>query len=288
MALLDFINKRKKTDGTGEKAEMSFIDHLEDLRWHVIRSVVAVLICAIGVFAYSGFVVDEILFAPTRSDFVSARWMCNLGQSIGIGDALCFKDIDAKFLETKMTGQFIASFTLAFIGGFIIAFPYIFWEFWRFVKPALSQKELKRTRGVIFWVSLLFFTGVAFGYFILTPFMVNFYFNYKMSDQIVIMPSFSDYLENLIYTTAGIGILFQMPLLVMVLTKIGILTARFLRKYRRHAFVIILIASAIITPSTDPFSLVMVTGPLYLLFEASIIIAARINRRQEKERKEWS
>lgn len=284
MALLDFFNKRNKDP----KAEMSFIDHLEDLRWHVIRSVIAVLIGAIVVFSYSGFVVDEILFAPTRSDFISAKWMCSLGHNIGIGDVLCFKQVDAKFLETRMTGQFIASFTLAFIGGFILAFPYIFWEFWRFVKPALSANEMKKTRGVIFWVSLLFFAGVLFGYYILTPFMVNFYFNYKMSEQITIMPSFSDYLENLIYTTAGIGILFQMPLLVMVLARIGIVTGRFLKKYRRHAFVIILIAAAIITPSTDPFSLTIVTIPLYLLFEASIIIASRINKRQEKEIKEWS
>ncbi len=267
---------------------MSFIDHLEELRWHVIRSVIAVIVGAIIIFINVDFVVDHILFAPTRTDFISSRWLCSLGQSIGIGDTLCFEQVKANFLETRMTGQFIASFTLAFMGGFIVAFPYIFWEFWRFVKPALSQKELKRTRGVIFWVSILFFGGVLFGYFILTPFMVNFYFNYKLSEQITIMPSFSDYLENLIYTTVGIGILFQMPLLVMVLTKIGIITARFLRKYRRHAFIIILIAAAIITPSTDPFSLTIVTIPLYLLFEASIIIAARINRRQEKEMKEWS
>lgn len=287
MALLDFINRRKKVTN-GEQAEMSFIDHLEDLRWHVIRSVIAILAGAIFVFSKSNYVVDEILFAPTRADFISSQWMCRMGRGIGIGDALCFAEVKAQFLETRMTGQFIASFTLAFIGGFILAFPYIFWEFWRFVKPALSQNEVKRTRGVIFWVSLLFFTGVLFGYFILTPFMVNFYFNYKMSSQILIMPSFSDYLENLIYTTAGIGILFQMPLLVMVLAKIGVVTATFLRKYRRHALVIIIIAAAIITPSTDPFSLIMVSGPLYLLFETSIIIASRINKRQEKEKKEWS
>jgi sec-independent protein translocase protein TatC len=284
MAILDFFNRRNKDT----KAEMSFIDHLEDLRWHVIRSVIAILIGAIVVFIYSDFVVDQVLFAPTRSDFISARWLCSLGRKIGIGDTLCFPEVKAKFLENTMTGQFIASFTLAFIGGFIIAFPYIFWEFWKFVRPALSQKELKKTRGVIFWVSLLFFMGVAFGYFILTPFMVNFYFNYKLSPQIEIMPSFSDYLENLVYTTVGIGVLFQMPLLVMVLARIGIVTGKFLRKYRRHAFIIILIAAAIITPSTDPFSLTIVTIPLYLLFEASIIIATRINRRQEKEAKEWS
>jgi sec-independent protein translocase protein TatC len=152
----------------------------------------------------------------------------------------------------------------------------------------LSEKELKKTRGVIFWVSLLFFTGVAFGYFILTPFMVNFYFNFKLSSQIIIMPSFSDYLENLVYTTVGIGVLFQLPLLIMVLAKIGVVTGKFLRKYRRHAFVLILIAAAIITPSTDPFSLTIVTIPLYLLFEASIIIASRVSRRKEAEQKEWS
>ena len=285
MAIFDFFNKRKKDSN----AEMSFIEHLEDLRWHVVRSVIAVIICAIIVFSFSDFIVENILFAPTRSDFISSRWLCRLGHFIGIGDTLCFPDVKAKFLENTMTGQFIASFTLAFIGGFIIAFPYIFWEFWKFVRPALSLKERNKTKGVIFWVSLLFFTGVAFGYFILTPFMVNFYFNYKLSPQIEIMPSFSDYLENLIYTTVGIGVLFQMPLLVMVLARIGIVTGRFLKKYRRHAFVILVIAAAIITPSTDPFSLTIVTIPLYLLFEASIIIATRINKRQAKdEEKEWS
>jgi sec-independent protein translocase protein TatC len=284
MAIFDFFNKRNKDS----KAEMSFIDHLEDLRWHVIRSVIAVAVGAVVVFIYSDFVVNKIIFAPTRSDFVSSLWLCRFGHFIGIGDTLCFPDVKAKFLENTMTGQFIASFTLAFIGGFILAFPYVFWEFWKFVRPALSQNERKKTKGVIFWVSLLFFTGVAFGYFILTPFMVNFYFNYKLSPQIEIMPSFSDYLENLVYTTVGIGVLFQMPLLVMVLARIGIVTGKFLKKYRRHAFIIILIAAAIITPSTDPFSLTIVTIPLYLLFEASIIIATRINKRQAKAEKEWS
>ena len=284
MALLDFFNKRNKDIN----AEMSFIDHLEDLRWHVIRSVIAILVGAVIVFTYSDYVVDEILFAPTRSNFISAKWLCSVGHKIGIGNVLCFPEVKAKFLENTMTGQFIASFTLAFIGGFILAFPYVFWEFWKFLRPALSPNERKKTRGIIVWVSLLFFTGVAFGYFILTPFMVNFYFNYKLSSQIEIMPSFSDYLENLVYTTAGIGVLFQMPLLVMVLARIGIVTGSFLRKYRKHAFIIILIAAAIITPSTDPFSLTIVTIPLYLLFEASIVIASRIEKRKAKQTKEWS
>jgi sec-independent protein translocase protein TatC len=282
MALLDFFNKRNKNPN----AEMSFIDHLEDLRWHVIRAVVAILIGAIAVFIYSDFVINRIVMGPAHGDFVSYGFFCDLGKNLGLGEGLCFGKTPVSFISTTMTGQFIASFTVAFVGGFVIAFPYVFWEFWRFIRPALSDKEARKTSGVIFWVSLLFFAGVAFGYFVLTPFMINFYFSYKLSPLIEIKPTFSDYLENLVYTTVGIGVLFQMPLLVMLLTRIGILTAAFLRKYRRHAFVLILIAAAIITPSTDPFSLAIVTIPLYLLFEASIILASRINRRQEI--KEWS
>lgn len=284
MALLDFFNKRKKDPG----AEMSFIDHLEELRWHLIRSVIAVLICAIVFFIYVRDIVDGVLLAPARDSFVTYKWFCQVSHFLGLGDMVCMSGVKVSFISTEMTGQFISSFTIAFVGGFVLAFPYIFWEFWRFVRPALSVKERKNTRGVIFWVSLLFFTGVAFGYFILTPFMVNFYFSYTLSPLIENKPTFSDYIENLIYTTVGIGVLFQMPLLVMVLAKIGFITGRFLRKYRRHAFVIILIAAAIITPSTDPFSLTIVTIPLYLLFEASIVVASRVNKKQDKTLEEWS
>jgi sec-independent protein translocase protein TatC len=285
MALLDFFNKRKKETDTGE---MSFIDHLEQLRWHVVRAVIAVLIGAIVVFIYAKEIVNNILFAPADKSFVTYKWLCDVSHFLGLGDAVCLAGVDAKFQSNTMTGQFVSTFSIAFIGGFVIAFPYVFWEFWKFIRPALSEKELKKTRGVIFWVSVLFFGGVLFGYYILTPFMVNFYFSYTLSDKITNIPNFSDYIENLIYTTVGIGILFQMPLLMMVLARVGILTAQFLRKYRRHAFVIIVIAAAIITPSTDPFSLIIVTIPLYLLFEASIILAARVNKKQEKKMQEWS
>jgi sec-independent protein translocase protein TatC len=285
MALLDFISKRKKEG----KEEMSFIDHLEELRWHLIRSVIAVLVCSIVFYIYVREIVHNILLAPAQDNFVTYGWFCKLSRALGLGDAICMSGVKISFLSTQLTGQFISSFTISFIGGFTVAFPYIFWEFWRFIKPALSDKEKKNTGGVILWVSLLFFTGVAFGYYILTPFMVNFYFSYSLSPLIEIKPDFSDYLENLIYTTVGIGILFQMPLLVMVLAKIGIVTGAFLRKYRRHAFVLIIVAAAIITPSTDPFSLIIVAIPLYLLFEASIIVASRVNKKQEKkDLAEWS
>lgn len=284
MALLDFFSKRKK-DGD---SEMSFIDHLEELRWHLIRSVIAILAAAIVFFIYVREIVNDILLAPAHDNFIAYKWFCDASHALGLGDAVCMSGVKVSFLSTQMTGQFISSFTISFVGGFVVAFPYIFWEFWRFVKPALSEKERRNTRGVIFWVSLLFFGGVAFGYYILTPFMVNFYFSYSLSPLIEIKPTFSDYLENLIYTTVGIGVLFQMPLLVMVLAKIGIVTGRFLRKYRRHAFILIIIAAAIITPSTDPFSLTIVTIPLYLLYEASIIVASRINKKHDKQMNEWS
>lgn len=282
---MDFFKKRNQ----GNEDEMSFIDHLEVLRWHLIRAVLAVAIGAIIVFIFTDFFVDDIVFGPTRTDFISAEWMCKMGQAVGVGGSLCFKEVKTQFIETTMTGQFIANFTVAFIGGFVLAFPYIFWEIWKFVKPALSEKENRQASGIIFWVSILFFIGVAFGYFILMPLMVQFYFNYKLSDKITIMPTFSDYLENMTYTTVGVGLLFQLPLLILLLAKAGIVTATILRKFRRHAFVVILIAAAIITPTTDPFSLAVVAAPLYLLFEISVALAARGEKKNaEKDKEEWS
>lgn len=268
---------------------MSFIDHLEVLRWHIIRSILAIAVCAILVFIFTDFFVDDIVFGPTKSNFISVKWMCAVGKKVGVGDSLCFNAKKIMFQETTMTGQFIASFTVAFIGGFILAFPYVFWEVWRFVKPALSDKEKRQTSGIIFWVSVLFFLGVAFGYFILTPLMVNFYFNYTLSDMIEIRPTFSDYLENVIYTTVGVGLLFQLPLLILLLSKAGIITSKILKKYRKHALVVILIAAAIITPTTDPFSLAVVAVPLYVLFEISVSLAARGEKgKLEEEAEEWS
>ena len=269
---------------------MSFIDHLEALRWHIIRSVIAVLVGAIGIFIYVEKVTNIVIMGPAHKNFPTYAGLCNLGHKLHIGDALCMGNFQIKFQSNAMTEQFMTSFTIAFVGGFIIAFPYVFWEFWRFVKPALSKKEIKKTGGIIFWVSALFFLGVAFGYFILTPFMINFYSNYSLAPELIeFKPTLSDYIENLIYTTVGIGVLFQMPLLVMFLAKIGIITPAFLRKYRRHAFVVILIAAAIITPSTDPFSLTLVTIPLYALYEASIFVAVKVYKEREKrDAEEWS
>lgn len=279
----------KRNNPESENAEMSFIDHLEALRWHLVRSVIAVVVGAILIFVYAKEVVSNIIMGPARPDFPIYSALCNLGRKLHFGDNLCLGSFSIKFQSNAMTEQFMTTFTIAFVGGFIVAFPYVFWELWRFVKPALSKKEVKKTRGIIFWVSMLFFMGVAFGYYILTPFMVNFYSNYSLSPLIEFKPTLSDYIENLIYTTVGIGVLFQMPLLIMFLSKIGIVSPSFLKKYRRHAFVVILIAAAIITPSTDPFSLTLVTIPLYALFEASVVLSSRVYKAREKaEATEWS
>ena len=278
--------KRKK-DEAGE--EMSFIDHLEALRWHILRSVIAVLVGAIIIFIYAAEVVDKVIMGPTHPGFITYSILCKIGHKLNMVESLCLSNFKIEFQSNQMTEQFMMTFTIAFVGGFVVAFPYVFWELWRFVKPALSKKEVKRTSGIIFWVSALFFLGVAFGYYVLTPFMVNFYSTYSLSPSIKFIPTVSDYMENLIYTTVGIGVLFQMPLIILFLSKIGIISPKFLRTYRRHALVVILIAAAIITPSTDPFSLTIVTIPLYGLYEASIFISAKVFKEREKrDAEEWS
>jgi sec-independent protein translocase protein TatC len=282
------FKKLQSSSQSNPSGEMSFIDHLEELRWHIIRGLIAIGIAAIFVFINIQYVVDRILMGPVHPEFITYQWLCQLGQRLHLPE-LCLQDFSLKFLSSAMTEQFLLTFTLSFAGGFILAFPYVFWEIWRFVRPALSQKEKRGTTGAIIWVSVLFFAGVLFGYLILTPFMVNFYSNYSLSPLIEFKPTISDYFENLMYLTVGIGLLFQLPVIIMLLTRIGMITPQSLQKIRKIAFVIILIAAAIITPSTDPFSLALVTLPLYLLYEFSIILSMRIYKKQIKEEeKEWS
>lgn len=283
------IFKRIRGKSTGEeKAEMTFIDHLEELRWHVIRSLIAIMVGSIIIFSNITFFVDKVFMGPVHKEFITYKWLCDIGNWIHVKD-LCMQDFTIHFQSNAMTEQFLMTFTIAFTGGFILAFPYVFWEIWRFVRPALSDKEKKGTTGAILWISVLFFMGVAFGYYILTPFMVYFYSTYTISPLIEFKPTISDYFENLVYLTVGIGLLFQLPVVVMLLTRVGILTPQTLKKVRKFAFIVIIILAAIITPSTDPFSLALVTIPLYALYEFSIFMSMRINRRQaKKDEEEWS
>jgi sec-independent protein translocase protein TatC len=272
------------------KKEMTFIDHLEELRSHIIRSVLAILVGAIFIFIYRNWIFDNIIVGPINKNFISYKALCDFSHWAHLGDALCMPPVQVTMQSTTFGGQFLSSITMAFVGGIIIAFPFIFWEFWRFVKPALKEKELKSTRFVIVWVSFFFFTGAAFGYFLLGPFTFNFLAGFQLGTEnmIVTRPTFADYLDNLTNIILGCGLAFELPVLAFILTKIGIITPLFLRTTRKYAIVVILIVAAFITPSPDWMSQLIVFIPLWMLYELSILVSARVYKQnKEEENKEW-
>lgn len=270
---------------SGEK-EMSFLDHLEELRWHVVRSLFAVLVFTIFAFAYGDWIFHNIIFAPGRVDFPTFRWLCALGEWIGSEEGFCVKEIPFKVQSRLMTGQFTMHITASFVIGLIVAFPYVVWEMWRFIKPGLHNTERKYSRGAVASISFLFLSGVAFGYYVMAPMMISFLANYQISDMIVNEFDITSYVGTIVTVVFGSGLLFQLPVIIYFLTKIGIVTPAFLRKSRRHAVIIILIVGAIVTPSSDPLSLALISFPLYLLYEISIFISAGVIRRREKEEAE--
>ncbi len=271
---------------------MSFVDHLEALRWHIVRSAFAIVIVAIVIFIKINWIFQTIIMGPIRQDFVSYVGLCHLGRRMGMGDALCLQSVAGlKLQTTTFSSQFVSSITISVMGGFIVAFPYIFWEFWRFIKPALSTKELKSSRGGIFWVTFFFMLGVAFGYFLLAPFTFSFLANYSlgMPGTISTIPTLDDYIENLTDIIIGSGLAFQLPLVSYVLTRIGLVTPSFLRTYRKYAYVAILFVAAVITPSPDWMSQTIVALPLILLYELSIWISVRVRKEMDaKDKEEWS
>jgi sec-independent protein translocase protein TatC len=285
MALSLFGRSRKNPE---EKAEMSFIEHLEVLRGHLFRSVLAIAAGTIVFIIYNTFFVREVLMGPTHADFPTYKWLCKLGHAIGLGDNMCMKDIGLKMQSTSVSGQFSMYFTLIFVGGIIVAFPYIFWEFWRFIKPALTKKELSKTRGVIFWVSLLFFLGITFGYFVIAPYTVNFFANFQLDENIENRWTITSYIDTLVPLILGTGLAFQLPLVMFFLAKVGLMSPDFLRRNRKYAIVIILILAGIITPP-DVISQIICTIPLMLLYEISIWLTAKVQKEKElQEKEEWS
>ena len=272
-----------------DEAEMSFIDHLEALRWHVVRSLLAILVAAIGFFIYIDWIFDNIIMGPTRNDFISYRAFCALSHKLGLGDSLCMPPMELNLQVTSVSGTFMSSITIAIVGGFIVALPYILWEIWKFVMPALKPEELRHTRGVIVWVSFFFFCGAAFGYFLLAPFTFNFLANYTIGKigTLQYRPMLSDYLDSLIDITLGAGLAFELPMATWVLSKMGLVTPGFLRSYRKYAYVVLLVVAAVITPSPDWGSQLIVVIPLVLLYELSIQIAARVTRAQAIKDAEW-
>lgn len=269
-----------------QEKEMSFLEHLEELRWHVVRSLAAVLVFTIGAFITAPWIFHNIIFAPARVDFPTFVWLCNIGQFFGSPDALCVDEIPFKVQSRFMTGQFSMHIVASFVIGIIAAFPYITWELWRFIKPGLYPREKNSSRGAVAAISFLFLAGVMFGYYIMSPVMISFLANYQISDMIVNEFDITSYVGTVVGVVFGSGLLFQLPVVIFFLTKVGIVTPAYLRKYRKHAIVIILIVGAIVTPTADPLSQGLISVPLYLLYEISIVISAAVMRNKLKQEAE--
>jgi sec-independent protein translocase protein TatC len=271
-------------DGKEEESgkEMSFLDHLEELRWHLIRAAVAIVFFMIFAFVYIEEIYENVILGPSKVDFWTYRMMCKLGKAVG-AEGLCVEKLQFSLMSREVSGQFIMAFTSAAIIGLVFAFPYVFWEIWRFVKPGLKPSEKKSARGAVFYVTFLFFSGVLFGYYIVSPLAINFLVNFQISSSIENQFDISSYISLLATLTLACGVAFQLPIAIFVLTKIGIIGPQFMRTYRRHAVVVILIVAAVITPSPDITSQLLVAFPLYFLYEISIIISAREEKRRLAE-----
>ncbi len=267
---------------------MSFVDHLEALRAHLFRSVVAIAIGAVVAGIYNKFIIKNVLLGPTHNDFPTYGVICNLGKWLKLGDALCMGGIQLRLQSTEVSGQFSMWFTVVLVSGLILAFPYVFYQFWKFIRPALTKKELSRTRGVIFWVSFLFFTGVLFGYFVVSPYAINFFFHFQLDEAVENIWTVNSYIDMMLPLVLGSGLAFQLPLVMYFLAKIGIVSASYLRKAWKYAIVIIFIVAGVITPGPDVVSQLAVALPLLLLYQISIILAARVDKQRAKDDAEWS
>jgi len=263
------------------EGEMSFLEHLEVMRWHLLRSILAVVILALVAFVFKDIVFDKILLAPKEPPFPTNRWLCHLGEILGL-ERICINQNPFTLQTVKMAEQFSMHIMVSLIAGVVIAFPYIFWEFWRFIVPALYDKERNTARGAVFFTSLLFIMGVLFGYYIIAPLSVNFLGNYKVSESVISAPTLRSYVQTITSVVLAAGIVFQLPILVYFLSKVGLVTPGFLKKYRRHSIIVIVTLSAIITPP-DVFSQVLVAMPLMVLYEVGILISRRIVKQKDAE-----
>jgi sec-independent protein translocase protein TatC len=265
------------------QAEMSFLGHLEALRWHLVRATSAVIILALTLFFFKEFLFDGILLAPKSPDFYTYKLLCRISESLNLGDELCITDIPFILISTDLSAQFTTHMWASFVGGLVCAFPYVVWEIWRFVKPALHEREKRYARGIVFYTSFLFICGILFGYYVITPMTVNFLGTYQVSVDVKNTISLSSFISTVTTMTLISGIIFELPVVVYFLTKIGILTPVFMRTYRRHAVVVILILAAIITPTSDVTTLLLVAFPLYILYEISIFVSAYVLRKKPVE-----
>lgn len=263
------------------EGEMSFLEHLEVMRWHLLRSIAAIVILALVAFVFKDIVFDKIILAPKEPPFPTNRWLCQLGEILGL-QRICINQDPFQLQTVKMAEQFSMHIIVSLVAGIVVSFPYIFWEFWRFIVPALYDKEKSTARGAVFYTSLLFILGVLFGYYIISPLSVNFLGNYRVSESVISAPTLRSYVQTITSVVLASGLVFQLPILVYFLSRVGLVTPDFLKKYRRHSLVLIVTLSAIITPP-DVFSQVLVALPLMVLYEIGIGISKRIMREQDAE-----
>ena len=281
--LVETIRERGKT----LEAEMSFFDHLEVLRWHLIRSAVAILVFTVLAFIYYDFIFGTVIMGPKSPDFWTYRMMCSLTERFNLGAGLCIKDIPFDIINTEMAGQFTLQMNSSLLIGLIFGFPYLLYEVWRFVKPGLTEKETSSASGFVIYATLLFITGLLFGYYIIAPLSVSFLANYTVSDVISNQITIDSYLSTVGTLSIGTGITFELPIIIFILSKLGIMTPAFMRASRRYAIVLILIIAAIVTPTPDMLPMITITLPLYLLYEFSIVISERVERRRKKQELEF-
>ena len=272
---------RDQIDTEPQEAEMTFLEHLEELRWHLIRSVIAIVVFAILIFLAKDFVWGQIILAPSRTDFWTYEMLCKAGEWLN-RQALCIDELPFIIQSRKMTGQFTTHITTSALLGLIISFPYVFWEIWSFIAPGLYTTERRNTRGAVFYVSFLFLLGVLFGYYIISPLSVNFLSHYNVDPSILNEFELTNYVSTISMIVLSSAILFQLPMVVYVLTKAGLVTPEGMKVYRRHAIVVILILGALLTPP-DPISQILIAIPLFGLYEVSIYISSSVLRRQRRK-----
>lgn len=264
--------------------EMSFLDHLEDLRWHLIKITLAVVIVATLAFIFSRFIFEDIIFAPLDMTFPTYELLCKTATYMQVETSFCNDEMPLILQNRTMAGQFSADIWTAILGGFIMAFPYIIYQLWKFISPGLHENERKHSRGFIIISSLLFFTGALFGYYIITPLSINFLANYSISARVDNQIDISSYIGLVRSSVLASGIIFELPIIIYFLTKIGLVTPEFLKKYRKYALILVLVLSAIITPP-DIASQIIVAIPILILYEASIIISKIVIRNQNRKLK---
>ncbi|NVO01210.1 MAG: twin-arginine translocase subunit TatC [Bacteroidetes bacterium] len=265
-AIFGFLNKKEENS--------SFWGHIDQLRVYLIRSIIAIFGFTVAAFFYKNIIFDKIIMAPSDTNFITYKALCKIGTLIHV-DGLCTPSFKLSLINIELAGQFRYHLLISTIVGIIISFPFIVWQLWLFVKPALKENEIKKTRGMVAYITGLFFIGIAFGYYVIVPLTVNFLATYELSSIIKNQITVGSYISTVSVLTLSMGLVFELPVLVFFLGKIGLLTASFLRKNRKYAIVIIFIAAGFITPSTDMFSQALVAMPMLLLYEVSIFVCKR-------------